>query len=90
MCMNLYSIRISFRINISRVQAITSYNSDKLISPCNFNCSCRIDTFIPVCGSDNIVYANPCYAGCSAKYSNQVSESHGYSKFSDENEENER
>ncbi|XP_028408742.1 solute carrier organic anion transporter family member 4A1-like [Dendronephthya gigantea] len=55
-----------------RINTNTSYSNDKLISQCNFNCSCRIDKFIPVCGSDNIVYANPCYAGCSAKYKNRT------------------
>ncbi|XP_028408691.1 solute carrier organic anion transporter family member 4A1-like [Dendronephthya gigantea] len=60
------------RINMSRFHALTSYGNDELISQCNINCSCKIDHFIPVCGSDNIVYANPCYAGCSAKYNNKT------------------
>ncbi|XP_028408706.1 solute carrier organic anion transporter family member 4A1-like [Dendronephthya gigantea] len=75
-CLNVNMAGVSTvyrdRTNISRGSALTGHRGDKLISQCNFNCSCRIDKFIPVCGSDNIVYANPCYAGCSAKYNNKT------------------
>lgn len=35
-----------------------------IVSDCNANCSCSLDTYSPVCGIDNIVYYSPCHAGC--------------------------
>ena len=41
-------------------------NELSLSSSCNEVCgNCgRLDDFMPVCGSDNLQYFNPCYAGC--------------------------
>lgn len=35
--------------------------------PCNGNCSCDSDTFLPICG-DGINYYSPCQAGCTASF----------------------
>ncbi|CAB4000586.1 solute carrier organic anion transporter family member 4A1-like, partial [Paramuricea clavata] len=59
------------RINSTHEQVMATYSTDVLISQCNVNCSCSIDHFTPVCGSDSIVYPNPCYAGCTATYDNK-------------------
>ncbi len=66
---NMYTF---FRINSTYEQSMGRYSTNALISQCNLNCSCSIGQFAPVCGSDNIVYANPCYAGCTARYDNKV------------------
>ncbi|MFT7810901.1 solute carrier organic anion transporter family member 2A1 [Arapaima gigas] len=36
----------------------------ELTATCNRKCFCPNTTFIPVCGSDNVEYISPCYAGC--------------------------
>ncbi|CAF0877365.1 unnamed protein product [Brachionus calyciflorus] len=32
-------------------------------SECNFNCNCYA-SYNPICGSNNVTYVSPCYAGC--------------------------
>lgn len=39
-----------------------------LNSSCNSNCSCSRDNYNPICGTDNILYYSPCYAGCGKIY----------------------
>ncbi|KAL4217712.1 Solute carrier organic anion transporter [Mactra antiquata] len=39
------------------------YNGD-MTSTCNSHCSCNPDLYNPICGIDNVIYYNPCYAGC--------------------------
>ncbi|XP_006811361.2 solute carrier organic anion transporter family member 3A1-like [Saccoglossus kowalevskii] len=36
-----------------------------LITECNTDCSCKLDHYQPVCGSNGLNYYSPCYAGCS-------------------------
>ncbi|XP_077989832.1 solute carrier organic anion transporter family member 3A1-like [Glandiceps talaboti] len=40
--------------------------------PCNLNCSCSVDLFDPVCGSDGNSYASPCHVGCTQLLSNNT------------------
>ncbi|XP_042913519.1 solute carrier organic anion transporter family member 4A1-like [Parasteatoda tepidariorum] len=35
---------------------------------CNDACDCSPRQYDPVCGTDNIVYYSPCYAGCKSTY----------------------
>nr|XP_006811917.1 PREDICTED: solute carrier organic anion transporter family member 4C1-like [Saccoglossus kowalevskii] len=52
---------------------VTSYNSSdtsdidevNLIHPCNYVCGCAgTETYDPVCGTNNLLYFDACYAGC--------------------------
>lgn len=43
-----------------------------LTAPCNENCNCLRSSYLPVCGTDEVQYFSPCYAGCSS-VSNQNS-----------------
>ena len=45
---------------------------------CNTNCSCNKFMYDPVCGRDNIMYYNPCYAGCSTESVTDESKSYKY------------
>lgn len=40
-------------------------HQNSLKSNCNINCSCNKMIYDPVCGRNNVMYYNPCYAGCS-------------------------
>ncbi len=35
--------------------------------PCNLACNCTTRDFIPMCGSDGVVYFSPCHAGCTTE-----------------------
>ena len=35
-----------------------------LVQECNKDCTCSISHYKPVCGADNSIYYNPCFAGC--------------------------
>ncbi|NWZ95323.1 SO4C1 protein, partial [Nesospiza acunhae] len=41
----------------------TLYN---LTAPCNANCRCLRSVYYPVCGSDEVQYFSPCFAGCAS------------------------
>ncbi|XP_038840508.1 solute carrier organic anion transporter family member 2A1-like, partial [Salvelinus namaycush] len=44
--------------------AKVNYTPHGFLSTCYSNCSCPVNAFNPVCGSDNIEYLSPCHAGC--------------------------
>ena len=37
---------------------------------CNQNCVCDLD-FQPICSDQNVIYYNPCIAGCTGKETNE-------------------
>ncbi|XP_010177455.1 PREDICTED: solute carrier organic anion transporter family member 4C1, partial [Mesitornis unicolor] len=41
----------------------TPYN---LTAPCNANCGCLRSMYYPVCGTDEVQYFSPCFAGCAS------------------------
>lgn len=44
-----------------------------LLSACNQNCHCQINTFNPICDiENNITYFSPCHAGCLSKAPSQI------------------
>uniref|UniRef100_A0A670Y895 Solute carrier organic anion transporter family member n=1 Tax=Pseudonaja textilis TaxID=8673 RepID=A0A670Y895_PSETE len=51
-----------------------TYNGTGMLSnltaPCNAHCRCLHSDFLPICGADEVQYFSPCYAGCTAHYSN--------------------
>ncbi|XP_039561641.1 solute carrier organic anion transporter family member 4C1 isoform X2 [Passer montanus] len=47
----------------------TLYN---LTAPCNANCRCLRSTYYPVCGSDEVQYFSPCFAGCASYLFNNM------------------
>ncbi|NXH05673.1 SO4C1 protein, partial [Loxia leucoptera] len=47
----------------------TLYN---LTAPCNANCRCLRSLYYPVCGSDEVQYFSPCFAGCASYLFNNM------------------
>ncbi|KAM4879755.1 LOW QUALITY PROTEIN: solute carrier organic anion transporter family member 4C1 [Sylvia borin] len=47
----------------------TLYN---LTAPCNANCKCLRSMYYPVCGSDEVQYFSPCFAGCASYIVNNM------------------
>ncbi|NWZ71781.1 SO4C1 protein, partial [Acrocephalus arundinaceus] len=47
----------------------TLYN---LTAPCNANCKCLRSMYYPVCGSDEVQYFSPCFAGCASYLFNNM------------------
>ncbi|NWT71103.1 SO4C1 protein, partial [Prunella himalayana] len=47
----------------------TLYN---LTAPCNANCRCLRSIYYPVCGSDEVQYFSPCFAGCASYLLNNM------------------
>ncbi|NXO79367.1 SO4C1 protein, partial [Sitta europaea] len=43
-----------------------------LTAPCNANCRCLRSMYYPVCGSDEVQYFSPCYAGCASYLPNNM------------------
>ncbi|NWI99377.1 SO4C1 protein, partial [Crypturellus undulatus] len=41
-----------------------------LTAPCNADCKCLRSMYYPVCGRDEVQYFSPCFAGCTAHFSN--------------------
>ncbi|XP_038052437.1 solute carrier organic anion transporter family member 3A1-like [Patiria miniata] len=41
-------------------------------NPCNKDCTCTGSRYEPVCGHDGLVYATPCFAGCTGEQQNQT------------------
>ncbi|NWR45989.1 SO4C1 protein, partial [Regulus satrapa] len=51
-----------------------------LTAPCNANCMCSRSMYYPVCGSDEIQYFSPCFAGCASYlYDNMIKTYHNCS-----------
>ncbi|XP_045543927.1 solute carrier organic anion transporter family member 2A1 isoform X1 [Salmo salar] len=44
--------------------AKVNYTPHGFLATCYSNCSCPVNAFNPVCGSDNTEYLSPCHAGC--------------------------
>ncbi|NXU46691.1 SO4C1 protein, partial [Drymodes brunneopygia] len=45
---------------------------NNLTAPCNANCRCLRSMYYPVCGSDEVQYFSPCFAGCASYLFNNV------------------
>ncbi|XP_070533588.1 solute carrier organic anion transporter family member 4C1-like [Ptychodera flava] len=45
----------------------TGLEDTNLTSPCNADCQCSTDAYVPVCGSNDVIYFDACHAGCQAK-----------------------
>ncbi|XP_037980759.1 solute carrier organic anion transporter family member 4C1 isoform X3 [Motacilla alba alba] len=43
-----------------------------LTAPCNANCRCLRSIYYPVCGSDEVQYFSPCFAGCASYIFNNM------------------
>ncbi|NXB78858.1 SO4C1 protein, partial [Donacobius atricapilla] len=45
---------------------------NNLTAPCNANCKCLRSMYYPVCGSDEVQYFSPCFAGCASYVINDM------------------
>ncbi|NXK69864.1 SO4C1 protein, partial [Sylvietta virens] len=43
-----------------------------LTAPCNANCKCLRSMYYPICGSDEVQYFSPCFAGCASYIFNNM------------------
>ncbi|XP_065357343.1 solute carrier organic anion transporter family member 4A1 [Calliphora vicina] len=55
---------------------LTVASSFTLEANCNTNCSCSKLLYDPVCGTNNVMYYNPCFAGCAFESSTNESKSY--------------
>ncbi|KFM61342.1 Solute carrier organic anion transporter family member 4A1, partial [Stegodyphus mimosarum] len=49
----------------------------KFRSSCNANCYCSPRQYDPICGTDNVVYYSPCFAGCANTYQSESTKVYG-------------
>ena len=57
-------------VNIQYTNISISLEEHDLTDVCNAECSCDSKMYEPVCGSNNIMYFSPCYAGCNVSLIN--------------------
>jgi len=67
----VWSYRVLSWVELLYIRCRNGDNSSK--STCNFDCSCDIERFEPVCGADGLTYFSPCYAGCHNSLGDTVS-----------------
>ncbi|XP_046675029.1 solute carrier organic anion transporter family member 4A1 [Homalodisca vitripennis] len=54
----------------------------KLDDPCNDNCGCSWEEYLPVCGTNNYTYFSACYAGCTTAHKSDFADVTLYSNCS--------
>lgn len=59
-CPNVRFAGVNYKLSESNV----TDGIQRFLADCNNQCHCQMEEYDPICGTDNVMYYSPCFAGC--------------------------